>query len=401
MDLQYALLFIGIVVVAVVALTAYDLSRVRRPPARRDVTFDNSPPAENFSRPSVLNATRAEGSEKILRSDADVAPRVKLRQEVLRKEIQQLEEVAALPLNLAGDLSRRGQRRAETERQYLPDDKIDFVIDLPGPGPVTRHEALGIYKQHEYKLNKARRLYGQHYQTSHWMDLQIDSSQAEYGDLKLAIQLVDAQGPIDDSELNTFFQLGLQLADALQRPTKLPLTFEQGFERAREVQKFCDTYDVIAGIHVVPSNDAAFAGPAIQEAARQAGLQLGAMNIFHAQNTASPGSGHMFSMANLGDYSAFDAANWEKFETKGLSLFTCVPCTYHPALAFEKMVAAAKQLSDNLGGCLQDQNHRPLTDKGITVIQHQIEDIEEKMRAFGILPGSDTALKLFNESALP
>jgi len=31
----------------------------------------------------------------------------------------------------------------------------------------------------------------------------------------------------------------------------------------------------------------------------------------------------------------------------------------------------------------------------------QIEEIEEKMRAFGIPPGSETALKLFNEAATP
>ena len=48
---------------------------------------------------------------------------------------------------------------------------------------------------------------------------------------------------------------------------------------------------------------------------------------------------------------------------------------------------------------LQQMVHHPLTDKGIAVIHHQIEDIEEKMRAFGIPPGSETALKLFNEAA--
>ncbi len=401
MDLQYALLFIGIVVVAVVALTAFDLARVRRPPVRRDVDVENFSQEDSFSRPSVLHATRTEGSEKLLRSDLDVTPRVKERQEILRKEIQHLEEVAAMPLDLAANLPRRGQRRSEPDRQYLPDDKIDFVIDLPGLGPTTRNEALGVFKQHEYKLNKARRLYGQRHGSSQWTDLQLDSSQAQYGDLKLAIQLVDARGPIDESELNIFIQLGLQLADALHRPTKLPLTFEEGLERAREVQKFCDTYDVIAGIHVVPNSDGVFRGQAIEQAARQAGMQLGAMNIFHVENTVSPGSRHMFSMANLNEPGVFDAADWDKFETMGLTLFTCVPCTYHPAQAFDKMVASAKQISDMLGGRLQDQNQRPLSDRGLAVIQHQIEEIEEKMRAFGISPGSETALKLFNESAMP
>jgi FtsZ-interacting cell division protein ZipA len=76
-----------------------------------------------------------------------------------------------------------------------------------------------------------------------------------------------------------------------------------------------------------------------------------------------------------------------------------VPCAYHPGALFDKMAATAREIADTLGGKLQDQNRRPLTDKGIAVIHHQIEDIEEKMRTFGIPPGSETALKLFSEAA--
>lgn len=399
MNLQYALLFIGIVIIAVVALTAFDMSRLRRPRGRPEVHLGDFPGNETPVRSSLLNATREEGSEKVLRSDAEVALREKPREELLRMEIRQLEEMATMPLDLTSGLRRSGRREAEPGRQYLSDEKIDFVIHLPGEQPVARNAALGVFKQHEYKLNKARHLYGQHYQTSHWSDLQLDSSHTQYGDLTLAIQLVDPRGPVDESELNTFTQLGLQLADALHRPTKLPQTFEQGLARARELQQFCDTYDVIAGIHVVPDGATAFAGRAIEMAARHAGLELDAMNIFHLKNEVAPGSRHLFSMANLHESSAFDPAAWDTFETGGLTLFMSVPCVYHPGAVFDKMVAAAKEMADTLGGRLQDQNRRPLTDKGIAVIHHQIEEIEEKMRAFGIPPGSETALKLFNETA--
>lgn len=399
MNLQYALLFIGIVIVAVVALTAYDMARLRRPRSRPDVHLGNFPDDETLVRPSVLNATRAEGSEKVLRTDVEVAPREKPRHEILRKEILRLEEVASMPLDLTAGLrpSRHGQ--AEPGRQYLSDEKIDFVIQLPGEGPVARDAALSIFKQHEYKLNKARHLYGQHYRTSHWSDLQLDPQSTRYGDLTLAIQLVDPRGPIDESELNTFTQIGLQLADGLHRPTKLPFTFEQGLARAQELQQFCDTYDVIAGIHVVSNTDAAFPGRAIEMAARHAGLELGAMNIFHMKNEIAPGSRHLFSMANLNESSAFDPAGWDRFETSGLTLFMSVPCAFQPGVAFDRMVATARAIAETLGGHLQDQNRRPLTDKGIAVIHHQIEEIEEKMRAFGIPPGGETALKLFNEAA--
>lgn len=399
MDLQYALLFIGIVIVAIVALTTYDMARLRQPRSRPDESDGKFSEDETSMRPSVLSATREHGSEKVLRSDVEVAPREVPRQEILRKEIRHLEEVATMPLDLAAGLRPSRHGAAEPGRQYLSDEKIDFVIQLPGEQPVARDAALGIFKQHEYKLNKARHLYGQHHRTEHWSDLQLDPSRTQYGDLTLAIQLVDPKGPVDESELTTFTEIGLQLADTLHRPTKLPLTFEQGLARARELQQFCDTYDVIAGIHIVPNADPAFPGRAIEMAARHAGMELGAMNIFHMKNTVAPGSRFLFSLANLDESSGFDPAKWDSFETPGLTLFMSVPCAYHPGALFDKMAATAREIADTLGGKLQDQNRRPLTDKGIAVIHHQIEDIEEKMRAFGIPPGSETALKLFNEAA--
>jgi cell division protein ZipA len=196
-------------------------------------------------------------------------------------------------------------------------------------------------------------------------------------------------------------QIGLKLADALARPTLLPETFEAGLARAAALQTFCDTYDVIAGIHVVPATESSFTGRAIEMAARHAGLELDAMNIFHMRNEVAPGGRHLFSLANLHESSAFDPAAWDTFETSGLTLFMSVPCAFQPGVAFDRMVATARAIADTLGGSLQDQNRRPLTDKGIAVIHHQIEEIEEKMRAFGIPPGSETALKLFNEAATP
>jgi cell division protein ZipA len=401
MNLQYALLFIGIVIVVVVALTAYDMSRLRRPRPRSEVHMDDFPDNRTPVRPGSLDPTREEGGEKILRSDLDVTLREKPRGEVLRKEIRVLEEMATMPLNLAPGLQRRFRPRAEPGRQYLPDEKIDFVIDLPGAGPVARDMALAVYKQNEYNLNKPRHLYGRHHGTERWSDLQLDSGTTEYDDLKLVIQLTDPRGPIDESELNAFMQIGLKLADTLARPTKLPETFEAGLERAAALQAFCDTYDVIAGIHVVPASTPSFAGRAIEMAARQAGMELGAMNIFHMKNEVAPGGRHLFSLANLDEPGAFEPAAWDSFVTSGLSLFMSVPCAFQPGVAFDRMVAAARVIADTLGGSLQDQNRRPLTDKGIAVIHHQIEEIEEKMRAFGIPPGSETALKLFNEAATP
>ena len=399
MNLQYALLAIGLVIVVVVALTTYDRSRPRRPRMRMGARPGKYMPREIPLPPLPKEALPEASHENILHASAEITPREVPRHDVLRQEIERLEEVATMPLDLAVGKRPSSRSKETSGREYRPDEKIDFIINLTGEQPVSHNTALGIYKQLEYRLNKPRHLYGRQDGTAHWSELQLDSSSRQYGDLALALQMVDQHGPVDESELNVLTDIGLQLADALHRPMKLPLTFEQGLARAQELQKFCDTYDVVAAIHIVPAAGKMFEGRAIDAAARQAGMALGARNFFHMKNTVAPGSRVLFSLSNLGEPAGFNPIAWGSFKTAGLALSMVVPRAYHPGALFDKMTATARTLAEALDGQLQDQDRRPLTEKGVVVIRQQIEEIEEKMRAFGIPPGSETALRLFNESA--
>ncbi len=420
MDLQYFLLLIGIIIVAVVALSSVDKARLLR--RFRRVKFGKAPdePFDTHVRPE--KPARQEPSLYLdinpsppVESDKKFLPAVELEEadsagdrpaarrepvvDSFYNELEGVEEYARMPLNLNPGLDRPSTDGApaglDPERQSMPDEKIDFIIHLPGVAPVARNRALGIFKQHEYMLEKPRWLYGQRYKTNYWSNLQYDPEYTDYSNLALAIQLVNGEGPVEESELNTFMQLGLKLADALHRPTKLPLSFEKALERARELREFCDTYDVIAGINVVSPGGPPFAGRAIFDAASELGMQFGAMNIFHMKNDRSPGCKHLFSMANLYKPGDFDPAKWDKFKTKGLTLFMSVPCAHRPVSVFEKMVDTATALCDMLEGRLVDQEGRPLTEKGIALIRRQIEEIAEAMRGRDIMPGSETALRLF------
>ena len=396
MDLRHALLLIGIIVIAVVALVSYDRARLRRSmPALLRLRRRSARRAEPVLALDINPAPPARQDKKFLRADADITVTLRPPEDAFEEKLEDFEEAANMPLPLAPAMERQGARLAPIIPAN-PDEKIDFVIHLPGAGPVARNAALGVYKQHEYKLEKPRRLYGQRQRQKIWTDLQRDPENAEYSDLALAIQLTDARGPIGESELNAFVQVGLKLADAVQRPTRLPLDFDAALARAKALHDFCETYDVIAGVNVV-SGGAAFAGRAIEQAARRLGMQFGARNIFHMKNKLSVGCRHLFSMANLYQPGAFDPKAWDSFHTEGLTLFMSVPCAHHPAKVFEKMVETAKGLSDMLGGRLLDQERRPLTDKGIIVIHRQIEKIENKMREQGIVAGGETALRLFGE----
>ena len=412
MSLQLALLLIGAMIIVVVAYTTMRRGRApqraRRQPAEPFIDFDaTAPHTAPIERrepsvdtippplPTAATAPTAAGASperKYLRPDTPVVEAPAPRRDPLAAELQSIEEAAHRPLNLnpGFDPPGTGSALGGDATSSLPDEHLDFVLHLPGPGPVSRRTALGIYKQNEYKLEYPRKLYGQRYQTNFWSPVQHDSEATQYSDLKLALQLLDNRGPVGESELNTFTQVGLKLADALHRPAKFSTTFEDALQRARQLQKFCDEHDVIAGVNIV-SAQAPFKGDAITAAMKRYGLELGAMNIFHAHQ-----DGHvLFSVSSLYKPGYFNPAEWESFRTGGLAVFMSVPVAREPAAVFERMMQTAAGLTTFLGGRLLDQEHRPLAEAGVNAIRAQIEGLEARMRAFGIPAGGDTARRLF------
>jgi cell division protein ZipA len=417
MDLRYALLLIGVLIIGGVALSAYDKFRfdwgrrpslgalgLRRRGVRGDVAEpEASPlpsPPESRSSGLDLNPPPPSGDtgQKFLRPDAQVGPETERSSDYyLYQELESLENVAHMPLNLSLGLV-DPVVQMETHalvRRHMPEEKIDFVITLPGKGPIKRDQALGIYKQNEYLLEKPRFIYGLGYKTGLWSSLSTDAEYAQYSDIALALQMVDSRGAVSESELNTFVQLSLKLADELQRPTKLSITIEEALERARALDAFCSANDVLASVNIVANGKSGFTGRAINQAATRLGMQFGKMNIYHMKNDNQLGCRHLFSLANLYAPGEFNPETMNTLKTQGLTLFMSVPCAYQPVQVFERMIATAKGLCEMLDGKMQDHEKQVLTDQGLTVIRTQIERIAADMQSSGIIPGSETAMRLF------
>ena len=404
MELQLALLLIGCIIVGVVALTTYERARF----SRRRLTADSNAaetPAVLTRRllPAVTGLDINPGppheqNNRFLKSHAVVAPAQEISADaLLYEQLNDYEQTALMPLDLSLSLQDPDVLVAQGgNRQNMPDETVDYVVTLPGKGPVSRDTALGVYRQHEYLLEKPRHLYGLGYKTGLWSNLEADTEHAQYRSIALSVQMVDTKGPIGESELNTFTQLSLKLADALQRPTKFSMPFDDALERARELDEFCETNDVLASINILANGPTGFNGRAIDQAARLSGLQFGAMNIYHKKNDQALGCRHLFSLANLYQPGEFDPVKVDRFRTQGLTLFMNVPCAYQPGRVFEQMTQIARALCEKLDGRLEDHDHHPLTDQGLMVIRTQIERLTAEMTNRGIIPGSATAMRLFS-----
>ena len=422
MTLQLVLLLVGLIIVIVVVLSSFDRARVNkryhdarlgqaniRKIAKEALALIDRT-LRSASRLDINPGPIQESKKRFLKSD-DALPEKRDKQEpTFYDSLKGYEQVASIPLDVdtAGatiwpENELDGGVEDDIDQQVIkrcvmPDPQTDFIIELPGKTPVSRNIALGIYKQHEYLLEKPRSLFGLRYVEGVWSNLDQDPDTTQYNDLFLAIQLVDEKGPIKESELNTFGQMGLKMADGLNRPSKMSMTFEQAVEQARELDQLCKKCDAIASINISPAEGKEFPGTDIKETAFSKGLEFGEMSIFHKKNNETTGCRHMFSMANLYEPGTFnDIDELDAQTVRGLTLFMHIPCTTSPVTVFDQMAKTARAMSEELEGTMVDHDGKVLTESGLATIRHQIEDMADSMHDWGILPGSETALRLFNQ----
>lgn len=396
MDLRYILLLLGLGVIVIAVVTAYFKVRGAR---RRIAPAHVDAVGSNTDEPRELPPVAVEPSQHFTKRSlqTDEMPPVlndKVELSTLGKEIENLDHSANLDLDLVVSARSRGDYHDSSTRARM-DEKIDYIVNLPIGAPVARDRVLGIYKQNEYLLERPHRIYGEQAHTGEWTCVERSPAHIEYRNLALTVQMADMNGPITESELNTFSQIALKIADALGSAVRFSMSFEEAMARGHELDEFSKAHDVIASLNIISRNESGFSGRVIDQAAHRVGMEFGPMNIYHLKNNDSGGCRNLFSLANLYQPGEFDLKGIADFSTDGLTIFMNVPLAANPPLAFEKMLDAAKSLCRMLGGELRDTLQRPLSEPGLEVIRAQIARLAGEMRAQGIAPGSAAALRLF------
>ncbi len=416
MSLKIALLLVGVIIIITVAIGVMDKSSIRRRRTRRSKQADSSGGAlgtggltshaieiDENELPSVLSSASIVQSpsaleKKKLKASSIVPDLPALSEDrSLLDELESYEKVADLRLDVDPDIDSRVAKIHDAGESTLnfptvADKVIDFTISLPGKKVISRNRALGLFKQNEYMLEKPRAIYGMRRATRVWTNIEADPDDTEYEDLILALQIVDENGGVGETELNTFVQMGLMFCDKFRRRMLCSLEVDEAMEVARGLHEFHKQHDVIASINVVANSPMGFPGNTIAAVANDLGMRFGEMNIFHHHRDQGPLN---YSMANLFRPGYFDRDNLEKFRTKGLTLFMQVPRVAECVNVFSDMVSTAMHLADRMGGRLVDQDMKSLTESGINIIRRQIDSIASDMRVRGISPGGEAALRLF------
>ncbi len=171
------------------------------------------------------------------------------------------------------------------------------------------------------------------------------------------IEPIIANNPPADPALTS---LGFSALDVLddQEPPKV----EQ-----KPMKVFVKNFVVI---YLLAPNDRPFVGYELFQTLLSAGLRFGDMNIFHYHAPGDESDEILFSLASAVEPGIFDLANIGGFSCPGLSFFMSPKLTQKSQANFDLMLETARQIADDLGGQLHDEERELLTKETIATYRN-------------------------------
>ena len=279
-------------------------------------------------------------------------------------------------------------RNLPGESCALLDARSDFIIELNLAEPDSAVALDGLW-QRKFDFGKPVQVCGLTLASMQWERV-IAESQTLYSRFRIALQLVDRGGAVSAAKLADFRDLVLGAAKHIKADATAPDVHES-HRRAIELDAFCAEVDRMVGINLVPPGERKLSGEKISQATALQGMTLEADGTFHMLNAQGHGA---FSLANQ-DARPFQRHTLGTFSTAGITLLLDVPRTENPAKQFFQMARIARELARELQVNLVDDHRVILTDPALAVTREQITQVETKMCANGIVPGSAQARRLF------
>lgn len=215
-----------------------------------------------------------------------------------------------------------------------------------------------------------------------------------------SLQLADRAGAVSRNMLNRFQlaveTLGLDINAHVEWQSA-----GDALTTATALDTFCIEVDKTMGFHLVHGENGAFTGTKLRGLAEAQGFTLASDGTFkYFDEDAKQSSNNQkaqlsFVMFNRED-NPFNPEMLRSSVVKGVTFQLDIPHVKQCAEAFTQMVQVAKQMEIGLNALLVDDNNKVLSDIQIEKIRHQLKVIHATMLVRGIIPGSDSALRLFS-----
>lgn len=241
-----------------------------------------------------------------------------------------------------------------------------------------------------------------------WLPLTLSTVEHEMANklttkISCSLQLADRAGAVTRSVLNRFQlaveTLGLDVDGHVEWQSN-----GDALLAASALDAFCIDVDKTMGFHLIHGENGAFTGTKLRGVSESQGLVLDADGTFkyHAKITSDSlqtddanQQSASFVMFNRDNY-PFSPDMLRNSVVKAVTFQLDIPHVMHCTEAFNHMVNIARHMETTLNAVLVDDNNRPLGDMQIEKIRQQLKVIYATMLVRGIVPGSDSAHRLFS-----
>ena len=271
----------------------------------------------------------------------------------------------------------------------LISDQFDSIVHLVPQSPLTS-ATLDPFWKRRFDFGKSVVVCGLNAANKSWERLIPDSPQL-YNEFKLALQLADRSGPVSELRLKEFQSALRGIATQIQAKIDMH-SAEDVFARALELDKFCVEVDHLIGLNLLPGNDRKIFGSEIARIANARRLSLQSDGAFYLTDNNGCTLCKMCDMENR----PFQHHTLNQLRFRGLTLLLDVPRVAQPVAQFDIMVQLARTLSDDFHAALVDDHGVALGAEALAQIRAQVGNVENRILAGGVTPGSTQALRLFS-----
>ncbi|QDH62171.1 cell division protein FtsZ [Pandoraea pnomenusa] len=268
------------------------------------------------------------------------------------------------------------------------DERIDCVVALPLANVLAAERLMPLTMRMRRAGSKPVNIEGRADEHSPW---ELIRTGGRYHQLRMAVQLANRAGALNEVEFSEFSNLVQTLADAVDALPELPDMMET-VARARELDSFAAQCDAQLSVNVL-SDGAPWSANYVQAVATQDGLLLSrdGMRFVKLDTRQNP-----VFMLQFGDTNFLR----DDLTYKGGDLITMlldVPVADEDLLPFRLMCDYARSIGQRIGGRVVDDQRRPLSDAALQNVDKQLLKLYERLEARGLPAGSPVTRRLFSQ----
>lgn len=281
------------------------------------------------------------------------------------------------------------EARGEVEPIDLLSPLIDYLAAFEAVEPASGEQILEAQRDVLARIRKPVHWIGYNELSREWEPL-VGNDECAYRRFRAGLQLVDRQGPVDDSDLSVFHIAMQDLATDLMAIVDLPAR-QPALDAAAKLDEFCASVDIQIGINVI-SQGQAFPGTKLRALAEAAGMLVDDTGRFVRRDD----EGNVLYMLLNQEAQGFSAEMMKSLSTHGVTFLLDVPRVGHGERVFSQMVDLARRFAEVLRGVLVDDNRQPLSDGALDPIRRQVGHYQSVMAAQGLPPGGPLTRRLFS-----